>query len=240
MTLSFTDVIDSIRQPAENPPLALRRNGRSSAAGQGAMLSVSRPRGAGMMGASETGTSKITDMLNAATSGDVAAQDAAYAMVYDELKRCARRQGALAPASSLTPTALVSELYLKLRAGHVERIESRRHFFALAARAMRQIMIDYARQRGRAKRGGGAEHVEIDAHDLGAMTAEQTLDLDAALSELSKRDAGLAQVVEWHFFAGLSLQDIAREFDCTERAVRRDWELARAYLRKSMGHGHAS
>ncbi|MGA9334739.1 MAG: ECF-type sigma factor [Rudaea sp.] len=180
--------------------------------------------------------SDITDLLNAATSGDVAAQDAAYTLVYDELKRCARRQGALAPASSLTPTALVNELYLKLRAGKIERIQNRRHFFALAARAMRQITIDHARERRRAKRGGGVNHVTLDTRDLGATTAEATLELDAALTGLSRRDPDLAQVVEWHFFAGLTFQDIAHELGRHERTVRHDWELARAYLRQVMGH----
>ena len=183
------------------------------------------------------GEPQITDLLNAATSGDAAAQDAAYALVYDELKRCARRQSALAQASSLSPTALVNELYLKLRASNIQRVESRRHFFALAARAMRQITIDHARHRARGKRGGGAEHVEVDTQDLGATTAEQTLELDAALAGLSQRDPDLAQVVEWHFFAGLTFQDIADELGRHERTVRHDWELARAYLRQAMGHG---
>lgn len=180
---------------------------------------------------------EITELLNAATSGDIAAQDAAYALVYDELKRCARRQSSLPQASSLSPTALVNELYLKLRGGHLERIQNRRHFFALAARAMRQIVIDHARQRSRAKRGGGLEHVDVDTHDLGATTAEETLELDAALTNLSRRDPDLAQVVEWHFFAGLTFQDIADELGRHERTVRHDWELARAYLRREMGHG---
>ena len=183
------------------------------------------------------GEPQITDLLNAATSGDVAAQDAAYALVYDELKLCARRQGARTPGSSLSPTALVNELYLKLRASNIQRIESRRHFFALAARAMRQITIDHARHRARGKRGGDAEHVEVDTQDLGATTAEKTLELDAALSNLSRRDPDLAQVVEWHFFAGLTFQDIADELGRHERTVRHDWELARAYLRQAMGHG---
>src|SRR6476646_4130830 len=101
---------------------------------------------------------EITELLNAANSGDTAAQDAAYALLYDELKRCAHRQSEVAPDSSLSATALVSELYIKLHEGQLERIHNRRHFFALAARAMRQITIDHARMRMRAKRGGGAEH----------------------------------------------------------------------------------
>ena len=84
---------------------------------------------------------EITQLLNAANSGDAAAQDAAYQLVYDELKRCARRQSSLTPGSSLSPTALVSELYLKLSEKRVARIDNRRHFFALASRAMRQIML---------------------------------------------------------------------------------------------------
>jgi RNA polymerase sigma factor (TIGR02999 family) len=180
---------------------------------------------------------EITELLNAANSGDAAAQDAAYALVYDELKRCARRQSGLQRGSSLSPTALVSELYLKLRVGSVGRVENRRHFFALAARAMRQITIDHARHRTRAKRGGGAENFEVDTSDLGATTAEQTLELDAALDSLGKRDYALAQLVEWHFFAGLTFQDIADELGRHERTVRHDWELARAYLRQAMGHG---
>ena len=180
---------------------------------------------------------EITELLNAANSGDAAAQDAAYDLVYGELKRCARRQSALTPGSSLSPTALVSELYLKLRENRVDRIHNRRHFFALAARAMRQIMIDHARHRTRAKRGRGVEHFELDTNDLGAATAEQALELDAALTGLAARDAELAQVVEWHFFAGLTFQDIAEEIGRHERTVRHDWELARAYLRQAMDRG---
>jgi RNA polymerase sigma factor (TIGR02999 family) len=180
---------------------------------------------------------EITELLNAANSGDAAAQDAAYALVYDELKRCARRQSALAQGSSLSPTALVNELYLKLRKGRVGHIHNRRHFFSLAARAMRQITIDHARRSSRVKRGSGIDDFEISTGDLGATTAEQTLELDAALTGLGRHDAELAQLVEWHFFAGLTFQDIADELGQHERTVRRDWELARAYLRRAMDQG---
>jgi RNA polymerase sigma factor (TIGR02999 family) len=177
---------------------------------------------------------EITELLNAANSGDAAAQDAAYAMVYDELKRCARRQSAIVQGSTLSPTALVSELYLKLKGGHVERIQNRSHFFALAARAMRQITVDHARHRSRAKRGGGVEHRAVDTGDLGATTAEQTLELDAALTDLGQRDPDLVRLVEWHFFAGLTFQEIGNELGRHERTVRHDWELARAWLRRAM------
>jgi RNA polymerase sigma factor (TIGR02999 family) len=178
--------------------------------------------------------SEITDLLNLANSGDAAAQDAAYALVYDELKRCAKRQSALMQGSSLSATALVSELYLRLTDRGVDRIHSRKHFFALAARAMRQITIDHARHRAAAKRGRGVEHFQIDTRDLGVSSAEETLDLDAALTNLSRCDPDLGQLVEWHFFAGLTFDEIAIELGRHERTVRHDWELARAFLRDAM------
>jgi RNA polymerase sigma factor (TIGR02999 family) len=181
---------------------------------------------------------EITELLNAANSGDAVAQDAAYALVYDELKRCARRQSGIVQGSSLSATALVNELYLKLTSGHVERIHNRRHFFSLAARAMRQITIDHARHQSRAKRGGGIENIEINTSDLSTTTAIETLELDAALEALNKRDQELGQLVEWHFFAGLSFHEIAAELGLHERTVRRDWELARSFLRQAMDQGH--
>ncbi|HEY6985215.1 MAG TPA: ECF-type sigma factor [Rhodanobacteraceae bacterium] len=177
----------------------------------------------------------ITELLNAAQSGDSDAQATAYAMVYEELKRCARRQKALAPGSSLSPTAIVSELYLRLSGGHrSDRIRNRAHFFALAARAMRQIVVDHARRRTSLKRGGAADHTDVATLDLATATAEQALELDAALTTLAQRDADLAQLVEWHFFAGLTFEEIAEELGHHERTVRRDWELARACLQQSM------
>jgi RNA polymerase sigma factor (TIGR02999 family) len=177
---------------------------------------------------------EITELLNAANSGDASAQDAAYQLVYDELKRCARRQSSLTPGSSLSPTALVSELYLKLSEKRVARIDNRRHFFALASRAMRQIMVDNARHRTRLKRGRGVVHTTVDTADLGATTAEQALELDAALTDLGRRDADLVRVVEWHFFGGMTFQEIGDELGRHERTVRHDWELARACLRAAM------
>ncbi len=176
----------------------------------------------------------ITGLLNAANSGDAAAQDTAYNLVYAELKRSALGLH-LAPGSSLTPTTLVHELFLRLNQRRVGRIENRAHFFALAARAMRQIVVDHARRRQSAKRGGGVEPAGIDdALALSDRSAEQALDLDAALTKLSARDADLARVVEWHFFGGLSFKEIGAEIGRHERTVYHDWELARAVLQESM------
>ena len=178
---------------------------------------------------------EITELLNAANSGNGAAQEIVFGMIYDELKRCAQRQRRAAPGSSLTPTALVHELFLRLNQRHVGQIESRAHFFALAARAMRQIIVDHARHRQSAKRGGGIEITAIDdATDLGIHSAEEALDLDAALTSLAERQPHLARVVEWHFFAGLSFREIGAELGRQERSVHRDWEFARALLQESM------
>jgi RNA polymerase sigma factor (TIGR02999 family) len=177
----------------------------------------------------------ITELLNAANSGDAAAQETAYALVYDELKKCAQRQRSVVPGSSLTPTALVHELFLRLNAQRATKIQNRVHFFSLAARAMRQIVVDHARRRASIKRGGGVDVTDIDnALDIGERVAEEALDLDAALTRLNERDPDLARVVEWHFFAGLTFKEIGAELGRHERTVYHDWELARSVLQESM------
>lgn len=178
---------------------------------------------------------EITGLLNAANSGDADAQAAVYGLIYDELKRCAQRQRRVAPGSSLTSTAIVHELFLRLQRQGVGAIQSRAHFFALASRAMRQIIVDYARRRHSLKRGGRAEVTDIDGVlDLSDASAERALDLDNALTALAERDADLARVVEWHFFGGLTFREIGEELGRHERTVFHDWELARALLQQSM------
>jgi RNA polymerase sigma factor (TIGR02999 family) len=182
-----------------------------------------------------TGESAITELLNAANSGDVAAQDAVYTTLYDELKRCAQRLKIAAPGSSLTSTALVHELFLRLNQRRAVKINNRAHFFALAARAMRQIIVDNARRNFSVKRGGQAEFTDAEKGlNIGAGSAEQALELDAALTRLAGRDPDLARVVEWHFFAGLSFSEIGTALGRHERTVQHDWALARALLRESM------
>lgn len=177
----------------------------------------------------------ITDLLNAANSGDSGAQEAAYALVYGELKRCAQRQKNAAPGSSLSSTALVHELFLRFNQRRVAKIHSRTHFFALSARAMRQIIIDHARLHQRLKRGGGVEFTGGDSSlNLSDKSADQAIELDAALNRLSERDPDLARIVEWHFFAGLSFGDIGTELGRHERTVEREWALARVLLQQFM------
>jgi len=183
---------------------------------------------------SEDHLSGITGLLNAAHSGDIDAQNSAYALVYEELKRCARRQRVSADGS-LTPTGLVNELFLRLSTQRALRVESRLHFFSLAARAMRQIVIDRARRRASLKRGAGVESLSSDGSAKASdFSAEQALDLDAALSKLSAKDERLARIVEWHFFAGLTFKEIGAELNRHERSVLRECELARAAVQELM------
>jgi len=178
----------------------------------------------------------LTDLLNAAQSGDDDATARAYAAVYADLRERARQALRRAPGATLTATALVHELYLRLDAHASAPLHNRHHFFALAARAMRQIVIEHARRRHARKRGGDQVGATLDTElgladdDLGNL-----LEIDNALRALEQRDSALAQLIEWHFFAGLSFAEIAAATQRHERTVRRDWEFARAFLRRELG-----
>ncbi len=176
----------------------------------------------------------LTGLLNAAQAGDADAARVAYATVYAELKRLAR--GALRGVrrgETLTPTALVHEAYLRVR--EVKPFRDRGHFFALAARAMRQILVDQARRRASQKRGGEVHITDFDsALSLSVDDCVRTLELDTALQALEARDTKLALLVEWHLFAGLDFREIARETSRHERTVRRDWDLALAFLQREL------
>lgn len=184
----------------------------------------------------------LTGLLNAAQSGDADAARSAYELVYAELKRRARNSLRSArPGDTLTPTALVHEVYLRFNDNAAQPLRDRSHFYALAARAMRQILVDHARRRCADKRGGGAHATDLDhALTLHTGDVERTLELDAALRTLESRDPELARLVEWHFFAGLNFHEIARETGRHERTVRRDWELARAFLQRELAAASAS
>jgi RNA polymerase sigma factor (TIGR02999 family) len=178
----------------------------------------------------------ITELLNAASAGDRAAQETAYGLVYSELKKCAQRQRGKMPGISLSATALVHELFLRFQAQkeHLS-VQSRAHFYSIASRAMRQIVIDHARRRGSVKRGGEMEKADSSAVlTVGQDLAENALDLDAALVRLEARDPDLARIVEWHFFGGLTFKEIGEELGRNPRTVFDDWELARSLLQKFM------
>lgn len=175
----------------------------------------------------------LTAWLQAAGKGDRQAADRAYAQIHAELRRLAARQlGRGASPATLTPTALVNEAYLKLANGRLDAINDRRHFFNLAARAMRQTVIDHARERLAEKRGGDLIRTELDEQFVGAAAdAQQSLALQQALDVLEKQDSELAECLILRTFGGLSASEIAELRGVNERTVNRDLLLARNYLR---------
>lgn len=179
---------------------------------------------------------EITQLLAAASAGDRSALDRVVPLVYDELRRLAHRQLAgERPEHTLNTGALVHEAYLKL-AG-LERLEwrDRAHFFAVAAGAMRRILIDYAVRRRAAKRGGGARHEPLDRVMIAAgERAEELLALDEALERLRALDERQSRVVECRFFAGMSIDETAAALDISPATVKRDWMMARAWLNREL------
>jgi RNA polymerase sigma factor (TIGR02999 family) len=154
-----------------------------------------------------------------------------FEAAYEQLRRLAHAQlRRLRPGQTLTTRSLVHEAFVKLIREPVET-EDRVHFFSLAARAMRQVLVDYARQRGAHKRGGGAQAVTLDEGTLAAETvAEEMLAIDRGLDRLQALDERLARVVEWRFFGGMTEEEVAEAMGVTARTVRRDWQKARAFL----------
>lgn len=175
----------------------------------------------------------VTELLTRTSTGDKRAAERLTPLVYDELRRLARRY--LAEAGSrgtLQATALVHEAFLRLVGKDSADINGRTHFCAIAAAAMRHILIDHARGRHRAKRGGGWQRVTLDrAADVTGRATIDVLDLNEALERLAKLDERAARVVELRFLGGLSEPQIAELLGVTERTVRNDWSMARAWLR---------
>jgi RNA polymerase sigma factor (TIGR02999 family) len=178
---------------------------------------------------------EITELLALSAAGDRAAINAVFERVYPELRRLAQSQLGRGE-HTLTATALVHETYLRLFGATALTLESRRHFFACAARAMRNILIDHLRATGADKRGGGAIHVTLDNLDvLGAAPATQLLELDQALGALEQISPRLREIVELRFFAGLEFSEIADLLECSERTVFRGWQRGRALLHARLG-----
>ena len=158
-------------------------------------------------------------------------------MVYAELRAIARRQLSGERADhTLTPTALVHEAYLKL--ARLDRIEwqNRAHFFAIAARSMRNLLVDHAQRRNRQKRGGGVPNIPLDeAIGLPGVDPDQVLVLDNALKALEERNERHARIVEMRFFAGLTIEETAAALEISPATVKRDWTLLRAWLARELG-----
>ncbi len=180
-----------------------------------------------------SGQGEVTRLLQAAVGGDQDAMDRLVPLVYEDLRRLAHRQlGREGGGHTLQTTGLVHEAYLKLSGGSGVGAANRAHFLAIAARAMRQVLVDYARRRKADKRGGGVIAVTLDDGEQGmAVSTDDMLALDEVLEQLEPRQR---QVVELRFFGGLEETDIAEALGVSERTVRRDWVKARAWLYRAL------
>lgn len=177
--------------------------------------------------------SEITELLAAARNGDGAAANAAFSLLYDDLRRLAHaklRQHQ--PMTLLDTTSLVHESYLKLVGQGSLPVTDRHHFFAYAARVMRSVVVDMARARLAERRGGAAEHLEMntDIADNTPAPEDEVLRVHEALETLAQADEQLARVVEMRYFGGMSEAEIAEALGSSERTVRRQWQKARLLL----------
>lgn len=175
----------------------------------------------------------LTQLLQASLQGDREASDRAYALVYDRLRVMAHQvQGGGATPATIQATALVHEVWIKLARGATE-FQNRGHFFGIAAKAMRQVVVDAARSRHACKRGGGRSvtfHSEVASYE-----DSDLLTLDDSLQKLASLNERHAQVVEMRVFAGLSIADTAGALGISPRTVQTDWSMASAWLRSHLG-----
>jgi len=181
----------------------------------------------------------ITDLLIAERDGDRAAFERLMPLVYPELRRIAHRQlSGHQRGAMLDTTALVHEVYLKLVDQTRIKAVDRSHFFALAARAMRHIVVDFARRRGSQKRGGGEQRVTLDQARVPVENQpELVLAIDRALDRLAALNDRLARVFECRYFLGLSEPETAEALDIALRTVQRDWGKGKAWLRNELERG---
>jgi RNA polymerase sigma factor (TIGR02999 family) len=178
----------------------------------------------------------ITQLLCAWREGDPTALEALTPLVQQELHRLAlRRMAGERPGHLLDATALVNEAYVRLVEWKDARWQNRAHFFAVSAQIMRRILVDMARAKGRAKRAGGQLQVSLsEAAGLAVARSADLVALDDALKSLEALDERKSRVIEMRFFAGLSLQETADVLQVSVATVRRDWSLARAWLRREL------
>lgn len=183
-----------------------------------------------------------TELLRAWSQGDGSALDRLMPLVYDELHRLARRcMRHERPDHTLQATSLVNEAYLRLI--DVNRVEwrDRSHFLAVAAQMMRRILVEFARNRHRQKRGGGAVHVRLDeVPELPESKEQDLVALNDALSGLATVDARMGQVVELRFFGGLTVEETADVLNISAETVMRDWKTAKAWLLREIRRGDAT
>jgi RNA polymerase sigma-70 factor (ECF subfamily) len=174
----------------------------------------------------------VTRLLARWTDGDEAALQQLVPIVHEELRRLARRQMAgERPGHTLQPTALVNEAYLRLVNLKQMHWQNRAHFFAMGARLMRRILVDFARSRGYRKRGGGAKQVSFtEALDVAGGQPTDVVALNDALEALAAVDERKSQVVELRFFGGLSVEETAEVLNVSRETIKRDWTFAKMWL----------
>jgi RNA polymerase sigma factor (TIGR02999 family) len=180
-------------------------------------------------------------LLIAQRTGDREALEELVPLVYEDLRRIARQQLArLRTGNTLDTTALVNEAYLRLVDHSRLEASDLSHFFAIAATAMRQVLVDTVRSRNALKRGGADTPISLDLVQVGAgseQQAELLLSIDAALHKLAELNPRLARVFECRFFAGLGEKETAEALDASLRTVQRDWQMSRAWLRRELETG---
>ncbi len=188
------------------------------------------------MRASSPSPQEVTDLLAQTDYWHGAQLNEVAPQVYEELRRLAHRyMSAERPDHTLQATALVNEVYLRLADQTNPHWQDRAHFFAGAARMMRHILVDHARNRQRVKRGGGVANVELtETAILVEQQADQVVDLNEALDRLAQLDRRASQVVELKYFGGMNYDEIAEVLSISGITVRRDWEFAKAWLHKEL------
>lgn len=181
----------------------------------------------------------VTELLARWSKGDASARDALVPLVYNELRKIARRcLAGQRGGHTLQPTALVHEAYLRLAGRDSADWQNRVHFFAMAAQIMRHILVDHARKRSAAKRGGNTVSVVVD--EQSAVSHEPSLDvlmLDDALKRLATLDPRQSQIVELRFFGGLSIEKTAEVVKISPATAKREWTTARLWLHQAMTDG---
>jgi RNA polymerase sigma-70 factor (ECF subfamily) len=174
---------------------------------------------------------EITRLLISWRHGDQGAADQLFSVLYQELRTLARRQLRGGKDATLGTTALVHEAYVKLLESSRVDVKDRGHFFALASRVMRQIVVDYARRKSAGKRGGNEPKAELDDNaGASSSTVQELIEVDEALKKLEALDPRMGKLVELRFFGGLSVEETAEILETSERTVKRDWQKARAFL----------
>lgn len=179
--------------------------------------------------------SEVTELLERARQGDVTAWNQVVALIYDDLKRIARSVLAGQSSATFNPTALVHDCYLRLARAGAEGVHDRAHFMALAARAMRQLLLNHARDRVAQKRGGGAPMTTLSDDERSAdLEAEHLISISAALERLEQEQPRWVQVIECRVFAGMSEQETADALETPLRTVQRQYADARVALARIM------